>query len=235
MVKTKLNFFLSAVFFCNFVKSQITFSNFNWIDGSQTVGLQYGNYSVQNDNLFIIVNASSSERLKIQSTQVFKTGIYEWNTYIPQYTKGDITSVGSFLYYDDLHEFDWECGFGNANIRSQLNISNDLTKSVCYMTSQSVDGRNSYTVDSSVLVISGNSWYNLKIKIQTLKRKTVVLWYLNNVQVKRSVQSWSIFSINGFYAFCSLENLPFMGSGVDKSNLQRFNNATWSSFKFVKI
>jgi hypothetical protein len=195
----------------------------SWQDASQG-GAGPANYNITSNQLVMSVSAASGERPKVMTNTAFRIGTYEWVVYIPQFTKGDISSVGSFVYFDDLHELDWECGYGKQTVRSGLGIANDNSKSVCYMTSQSTTGSS----------VTANAWYNLKIQlVQLSKRSMNVVWRLNNTVVKQSTQCWSITQLpTGFRAFCSLENLSFMGDSVNASTLPRQNYAIWQYFKF---
>lgn len=204
-----------------------------WSDESQGNASTNNYYINNNSQLVFNVSRFSLQRPKLKTNTQFKFGIFEWQVYIPQFNKNDITSVGNFLYYDDLHEFDWECGYGNSNVRTILNILDDNTKSVCFMTSQSTNGKSSNYLDSSYITISGNKWYNLKIQLTYLSRNSMTTqWYINDTLVKTSIQKWSVQNLKrGMNAYISLENLPFMGNYINSTILE-YNIANWTFFKF---
>lgn len=231
-----LNLIFLPFAYCLNITFNTSCLNQYWKDDSQN-NSGSSNYFIRDPYLIMKVNKTSFERPKIMTKQQFKYGIFEWFVYIPQYDYGEITSVGNFLYIDDLHEIDWECGFGKLDIRKKLNISNDNTKSVCYMTTQSTDGKTSNTKDSSIISISGNQWYNLKIILSEYHQNYMMVnWKINDILIKTSLQYWNL-SQSGFNALISLENLPFMGNlnqnKTVNNTLCNKNYAFWKYFSYV--
>ena len=151
-------------------------------------------------------------KLLYQLRRATGPGTHEWRIYTPLYRPGDITTATAFARLDDLHEFDFEIGYGTAVARTSAAAgSQDL---VAYLTSQAQDGVSWATLDSSIVPISGNAWHTLTLDftLDATGTQYVVRWLIDGLLRKTSIQRWGPQDAPaGLAAQVSLENLPWMG------------------------
>ena len=70
--------------------------------------------------LKIYTAANTQQRKKVHTVQQYGSGLYTWRTYISDLGEVERTSIGSWLWHDDKHEFDFEVGSGTAAERTAL-------------------------------------------------------------------------------------------------------------------
>ncbi|KAJ3277305.1 hypothetical protein HK104_003411 [Borealophlyctis nickersoniae] len=209
-----------------------------WQDASQAGGGP-SNYIVANGMLRLQVDAATKVRPKIRYPDYTNApGRHQWRVLVPLFQPGDITSIGSFLYYDDYHEFDFEIGYGALDIRRQLGAADN--EMVAYMTTQATDGNSWSTLDGSQVTIAANKWHDLTLDFLLDKTGTqyTVSWWIDGKLMKTSGQSWGpLYVGRGFQVYCSLENLWWMGLGYNGVNttVPHTNGAVWETYKFTPV
>jgi len=212
------------------VKKQTTYQDFMehfnnidslhkyWEDDSQHGSPK--NYDFDNDYLRMISRANTKDRVKIKTKSFFSDyGSYTWRVYVPKMRIGEQCSIGAFLYFDDKHELDFEIGSGTKLIREKLQAKND--ELVVYCTSQGLPFR------STPFLIKNDTWYQLKIEISKGKHGNYLAkWFINN----KLLTTEQLMYKSKFYAFCSIENLTFIGDELPKYD----NYTLFDWFKFIK-
>ena len=214
----------------------------DWVDGSQA-GAGPANYSASAASKLVFrVEAASRFRPKLHHKWTFVgPGRFEWRAYVPAFARGDWASLGAFLYRNDTLELDFEIGYGTDARRTAAGLTTaDTTIMLAHLTSQAQDGANPATLTQQVVPISGNAWHNLTLQLDLQPDRTyTVRWWIDGTAVAAAPQQWGPADFPGFYAFCSLENLPFMSDaplpavGATPSPAQRINTVTFDSFQFV--
>lgn len=188
-----------------------------WEDATQ-VGVP--NYYFEEGKLHIFTNANTWDRTKVKSVSTYSTGTYSWRVYVPEMGVGDCASIGAFLYNDDTHELDFEIGYGNADIRQELDAASDDL--IVYMTSQ---GNPFYSFQSK---IKRNQWYTLSINLSlNNKKKYVATWKIDNQILATKTLTYG--SQTKFKIFCSVENLTFIGDHIP--TIQNYALFDWVEFK----
>lgn len=189
-----------------------------WEDGSLNTNGKI-NYTIENGNLKIFSNANTWERSKVKSIAKFNSGTYKWRVYIPEMGIGDMTTVSSFLYYDDQHELDFEIGYGSQAIRNQLLAQSDDL--IVYMSSQA------NPFQSIQKKIKRGQWYNLSLEmILNSNGKYHANWKIDDVILGTVQLNYGVET--SFYIYCSVENLQFIGDHIPKSN-------NYALFDFVQF
>eukprot|EP00270_Netrium_digitus_P000060 TRINITY_DN1007_c0_g1_i4.p1 TRINITY_DN1007_c0_g1~~TRINITY_DN1007_c0_g1_i4.p1 ORF type:complete len:149 (+),score=27.69 TRINITY_DN1007_c0_g1_i4:327-773(+) len=124
-----------------------------------------------------------------------------------------MASLCCFIYHDDFHEMDFEIGFGDQDAREELGVSSDPEKNICYLSSQSSDGKSFDTRESKGIAIKGNAWYTLKLELTEDSGKQIIAsWFIDGKQEFRLVHDWAMKTVHKkFCILVSLEQLPFMG------------------------
>jgi hypothetical protein len=169
--------------------------------------------------LRISTRAGTMDRVKIATRQKFSAGEYKWRVFVPNMGIGDQASIGAFLYQDDLHEIDFEIGYGTSKLRNSLGAKAD--ELVCYLTSQG--GPHS----STKVLLKSEKWYECSIKISFAKNDNYLIeWFLNDVKVKTLQTEFS--EETEFKAVCSVENLSFLGDHLPTKD----NYAIFDFFEF---
>ncbi len=171
---------------------------------------------------------NSNDRSKLATKHSnFGPGRYTWRIYIPPMGRGDQTSVGAFIYIDDKHELDFECGYGNEKIRKKLGIFEDTQKITCYMTSQG------YPYSSSQVAISHSMWHEFDLDLRDVDGYYEAYWYIDGVKVKGPLrlEYGPTYTISGrrFTIVISVENLEFIGDHPPS----KINEAYFDYIKFV--
>jgi hypothetical protein len=175
-------------------------------DGSQNMKGQI-NYSLQGDTLRMYTRANTYDRPKVRSKEKkYLTGTYSWRVFVPNMGKGDMASIGCFLYYDDLHELDFEIGYGKEQLRKKSDAKDDEV--LCYITSQGNPWH------QKIKPIKTNAWYDCSIKLSEKKNNYFIEWFVNNKLF--SSRQLEFGKEIPFYIYSSFENLTFMGDHIAK-------------------
>ncbi|WP_395049803.1 hypothetical protein [Flavobacterium sp.] len=189
-----------------------------WEDASLNTN-QNINYIIENGNLKIFTNANTWERPKVKTIDKFTSGTYIWRVYIPEIGIGDMTNISGFLYNDDMHELDFEIGYGTQIVRNQLMAQSDDL--IVYMTSQG----NPY--QSIQKKIKRGRWYNLSLEIKVNPDGLYqVNWTINDLILTTLELTYG--NETNFNIYCSVENLKFIGNHIPQNN-------NYALFDFVEI
>ncbi|MBW8333282.1 MAG: hypothetical protein K0M40_14745 [Prolixibacteraceae bacterium] len=199
-------------------------------DFNDMIGWKYAHQDDNPDNqcqieegvMKIWTRAQSPDRKKICTIEkVYTTGRYKWKTFISEMGPGDQASIGSWIYNDDLHEIDFEVGYGKQAVRDQLGAQPD--DYVAYMTTQANPSK-------SVPVLIKGGWHTFEIDLSLKKKKYFVQWIIDG-QVLSSVQQ-TFGKQFPFMIFCSVENLKFIGdTPASKDNYGLFDYVEYSYHK----
>lgn len=172
---------------------------------------------LENGVLKIFTRAQSWDRKKIRTEhKKYTTGRYTWKTYIPQMGEKDQASVGSWIYCDDHHELDFEVGYGNAEVRKQLNAAPD--EMIAYMTSQDFPF-------TSVPKKIKAGWHLFEIDLTAKDNKYYITWFIDK-KITHEIQLQYGTEVS-FHLFCSVENLKFIGDQIPRQE-------NYGLFDFVK-
>ena len=187
-----------------------------WIDASQNGP---GYYQINDGILKIFTHANTWERSKVKTLSNFADGTYSWNVFVPEMGAGDMTAIGAFLYNDDTHELDFEIGYGNQTLRSQLAAESDDL--IVYMSSQA---KPSISIRKKIKM---NQWYNLKLELKlNSKGRYVANWKIDDAIMATAQLNYG--DKTKFNIFCSVENLQFIGDHIP----QQQNYALFESVEF---
>ena len=168
-------------------------------------------YRIADGYLFLRTRAQTYDRSKVYlQTVKLQAGKSSCRVFIPTMYANDQTSIASFLYNDDLHELDFEIGYGQAAIRGIYNAKPNEV--VCYMTSQDLPHQ------SEKITLEMNRWYTLDIELTVKSNKYFVQWLVDGV-VKSKLQLTYGTEIK-FNPMLSLENLKFLGDHISKNNYE---------------
>ncbi|MEP4077353.1 hypothetical protein [Haloferula sp.] len=178
-----------------------------WKNGSQAGSPQ--SYSVDSGKLRISTRANTRDRVKVARKERYQAGIFTWRIYVPAMGAGDQASIGAFLYADDKREFDFEIGYGKAELRKQLKAKK--TDMVCYCTTQGLP------FSSSQFLVKAEAWHTFAISLEETERGTYDLAWSIDGKVVKKVPSRIKSSVD-FSLLCSMENLTFMGDHIPKEN-----------------
>ncbi|MFM2230527.1 MAG: hypothetical protein RL607_1785 [Bacteroidota bacterium] len=179
----------------------------HWQDDSQQTEWKK-NYMLDSQGyLKLFTHPNTAERSKIRTVESFALGTYTWKIFVPEFGKGDNTSIGAFLYDDDAHELDFEIGNGTQALRNTMHAKND--ELLVFMTSQGTP------VCSKTVKIKNNAWYEFSLTIQkNRKNKWNALWKINQKNYFKVELQYQ--KNTNFHIYCSVENLPFMGDHLPK-------------------
>ena len=190
-----------------------------WEDASQNNSPE--NYVLNNGELTITTRANVVDRVKVKTKRAdFGLGTYTWRIYVSEREIGDRNSIGAFLYLNDNRELDFEIGSGNTETRNLLNANTDDL--LVYCTSQDAP------FVSNPYLIKHNKWYDFKIEL-TLDATTsnyIINWFVDNNLLQTQLLEYG--NENLFAAYCSLENLHFIGDQLPSQEYNTF----FDSFKF---
>lgn len=154
--------------------------------------------------LYITTRANTMDRPKLFAPQIYTDGEYSWKTYVPEVAPGDRTSVGSWIYCDDHHEIDFECGWGNDEARVAAGAGEgDL---VACMTNQDFPFTSTYAVIKP-------GWHVFGIKLDLVDGKYNIHWIIDGVE-KNQQQTGFGPDEAVFRIFVSVENLMFIGTHI---------------------
>ncbi|MCC5876371.1 MAG: hypothetical protein JJU11_09165, partial [Candidatus Sumerlaeia bacterium] len=216
-----------------------------WEDASQTMTPSPsppGPYQVTTfaDTSVILFQtaANTQHRPKVRTQQLFTTGIYEWDVYIPEMEDNARVSLGAFLYSDQsgasataAREIDFEIGPGRASVRAGIpGLPEDAL--VVYLTVQpdndvdrSGDPGSSlfFQPDDPDHHVYPNEWYTLSLELrEDSQGRYVVDWYIQRQGGPRIKARPTYTTAYGpdndhptnFRIYNSLENLNFMGDAL---------------------
>jgi len=162
-------------------------------------------YSIENNQLNITTRADSKDRVKAHTNRKdFGVGTYNWRIFVPVFEENARCSIGAFLYHSGkpAYEFDFEIGSGKPQLRDKLNAKSD--EAVVYSTSQS------HPFASEEFKVKMNEWSDFKIILSDVGGSYLIKWFINDKLVK-TLQTEVKTKVK-FSAYCSLENLSFMGA-----------------------
>lgn len=174
------------------------------------------------------VAGACRQRVKQRSPRSdFGYGTYSWRVFLAMPTPaGAQFSTGAFVYADDAHELDFECGYGTAAARAGAmraplvhldgsRGSASATEILCYMTSQGSPAR------SVVIAVQSGAWYTLELSLmQGVGETYSATWRINGTTVSSLQLTYGPNSPCAMYdptrrctfgAYISVENLAFIG------------------------
>jgi hypothetical protein len=190
-----------------------------WKDDSQQTNGKKNYTLLDNGCLKLFTHPKTAERSKIKSIQSFTTGTYTWKIFIPEIGKGDNSSIGAFLYFDDTHELDFEIGYGTKAIRKAMRFQSD--ELLVIMTSQG------FPNCSKRVKIIRNQWYEFSLTLKKgLNNKLLAVWKINQTPKFSTVLHYK--KKISFPIYCSVENLSFMGDHMP-------NRMNYALFDYVKF
>lgn len=138
---------------------------------------------------------------------------YQWRAYVASFTPADAqASVGAFVYADDTHELDFECGPGRNAARTNgalkhLDGSTGAalaTEMLCYATSQA----NPFV--STPTAVPLGAWHVFEIRLANNGGNYDATWSIDGVVVQSQLLAFGEAAAK-FRAFVSVENLSFIG------------------------
>lgn len=204
------------------------FSSFDgWLKEFGTTGVvvdeQFvlGQDAGQKAQITLITRADTKDRVKIRATSLFGYGTYTWEVFIPTMGVGDQASVGAFIYYSDTREVDFEIGYGTSDRRTAANAQADDLLVCC--TNQADPTVSKY------YPIKRDQTYTLSIRITPASGTTSFIeWLVNGSVIQTQTVNYTC-TPDMFRAYCSVENLWFMGDHVPKQdNYARFSAMTYT-------
>lgn len=171
------------------------------------------------------VASTCRQRVKEKSPrQDLSFGEYTWRVYVPTPTPADAqVSVGAFLYADDGHELDFECGPGTAAARASATLEHAggsvgpaaAGEMLCYMTSQGNPAR------SSIVALTANAFHTFAIALtKGASSRYRATWSVDGVAFAAADLAYGPADachqyVAGractFQPFVSVENLAFIG------------------------
>lgn len=161
-------------------------------------------FYVEDGILYITTRANTMDRPKLFTPQVYIDGEYSWKTYVPMVAPGDRTSVGSWIYCDDHHEIDFECGWGNDEARASVGAGEgDL---VACMTCQDFPNTSTYAKIKP-------GWHEFGITLELVNGNYKVHWTIDRMEQK-CIQTKFGPDEAVFRIFVSVENLMFIGTHI---------------------
>ncbi len=151
-------------------------------------------------------------------------GAYEWRLYVPTIQPADAQlSLGAFVYADDAHELDFECGPGKAAARASAALSHldgsvgpaAASEMLCYLVSQG------NPASTKVVAVPMNAWHTLGFAMTAgAGGRYDVRWSIDGVSVDQRSLAYGPADACEMYtpgrkctwqAFVSVENLAFLG------------------------
>lgn len=154
------------------------------------------------------------QRVKQKSpTAAFGYGRYQWRIYVPSFTPANAqASVGAFIYADDTHELDFECGPGKNAVRANASLKHLdgstgaalANEMLCYATSQA----NPFV--STPTAVPLGAWHVFEIRLVNAGGAYDATWWIDGVAVQSQLLTYGATAAM-FQAFVSVENLSFIG------------------------
>ena len=175
-----------------------------------------------------IVTIDSCARIKLYQDIHGTYGKYKWKVYLPKPEEESQFSVGMFIYADlpfndDLHEIDFECGYGKRSWWNPLSWWNDI---YCYMTSQG------NPEDRGSVHALNSGWHIFEIHlIKRTDGNYIVKWIIDGEELKSLNLNYG--SEVTFKIYISVENLAFIGNEIPhKVNWVAFQNVKYLSIHY---
>jgi hypothetical protein len=171
------------------------------------------------------VGTACRQRVKQKSPRAdFGYGRYQWRVYVPAFSPSNAqVSVGAFVYADDAHELDFECGPGTSTARTSATLKHLggtpgpalVTDMLCYLTSQG----NPFV--SSPVALPTATWHTLELAMTSgVSSHYAVTWRVDGLDVQTQQLSYGPADTCEMYvlgrkctwqSFVSIENLAFLG------------------------
>lgn len=171
------------------------------------------------------VRGTCRQRVKQKSPRSdFGFGLYEWRLFVPVISPANAQfSVGAFVYADDAHELDFECGRGTSTARASATLKHLdgttgaalATDMLCYLTSQG------NPAVSTRVALPTATWHTLHLAMTTdASSHYAVTWKIDGVAVQTQQLAYGPADACEMYvpgrkctwqAFMSTENLAFLG------------------------
>jgi hypothetical protein len=154
------------------------------------------------------------QRVKQKSpTATFGYGRHQWRIYVTPRSPADAqASVGAFLYSDDTHELDFECGPGKNAARASATLKHlggstgpaQANEMLCYATSQAGP------FVSTPTAVTYDAWHVYEIALADNAGNYDATWRIDDIVVESETLSYGAAAAK-FAAFISVENLSFIG------------------------
>lgn len=190
------------------------------------------------------VGGTCRQRVKQKSPRAdLAAGVYQWRIYVAQPSPADAQfSAGAFVYADDLHELDFECGAGTLTARQSATLPHLdgtmgpalATEMLCYATSQA----NPFV--STPTAVTTSTWHTLELAMsEDANGHYEVTWRIDGVTVLARLLTYGPTDDCAMYvagrkctwqAFVSTENLGFMGDSYPTVR----NDAYFDWFQYGK-
>jgi len=171
------------------------------------------------------LNSTCRQRVKQKSPRLdLGFGDYQWRVFVPAFSPSDAqASIGAFVYADDAHELDFECGPGTTAARASATLKhlNGTTGSalgsemLCYLTSQA----NPFV--STPVAVPTATWHTLELAMAPdASSHYTVTWRIDGVAVQTQQLTYGPADACEMYvpgrkctwqAFVGVENLAFIG------------------------
>jgi len=157
----------------------------------------------------IWIDAGTEERVKIRRINKYPTynDIYVWRVFVPDMEPNARVSIGAFLRYSDIYEFDFEIGWGfkenNIDDRKNVGASRD-NEVLCYA---SMPGHPS---PYGPIKIITNAYHTLELRISFVSGVYEAAWYVDSIPA-----NWTRMSSPApydHYVYCSVEYLNYIGT-----------------------
>jgi len=172
----------------------------------------------------------------------FGFGAYEWRVFIPAFTPADAQfAVGAFVYADDAHELDFECGPGTAVARASATLEHLggttgaalAGEMLCYLTSQASPAI------STAIALPAATWHTFALGMTPdASAHYAVTWSIDGVDVQTQQLTYGPTDACEMYvggrkctwqAFISTENLGFLGDTYPTAR----NDAFFDWFRYA--
>jgi hypothetical protein len=154
------------------------------------------------------------QRVKQKSpATTFGYGRYQWRVYVAPFVPADAqASVGAFIYADDTHELDFECGPGKNAARASGALKHldgstgaaAANEMLCYATSQA----NPFVSTPTAVPVA--TWHVFEIRLEQGSGGYLAKWLVDDVVVESEQLAYGPTAAS-FAAFVSVENLSFIG------------------------
>lgn len=191
--------------------------------------------------LEIRTQGGTCDRIKLRTSETFRTGSFEWKVYIPKINEIDASAaITAFLYaprtligFSCDREIDWEIGYGKSLERLLHGIKEGQL--MCYMTIQN-DPTTSTLKDQQVIPVDESTWYYFKITLTTDKNNNYsVNWY-----IRKEKEQYRLARSTGYCKYgpgntsfsieCSVENFCNNWIGDENPVLEKYAYYDFVSF-----
>lgn len=189
------------------------------------------------------VGSICRQRVKQKSPRLdFGFGAYEWRVFIPAFTPADAqVAVGAFVYADDAHELDFECGPGTSAARGSATLEHLggstgpalAGEMLCYLTSQA------NPAISAPVALPAATWHTFALGMTAdASAHYAVTWRIDGATVQTQQLTYGPADACDMYvagrkctwqAFISTENLGFLGDTYPTAR----NDAYFDWFRYA--